>query len=553
MFDAEVEVAPVRAREAWWVAALTVLALGLRAWQLQHAGLSQFDEGVYAFSGLGLSDPTQPHRLFPDQEKFSPPVYFSLVALSFLVFGAADRSAILVNVLLGTATVPAVWWIARRWVGAPAALAAALMLATRGGHILLSRSALTDVTFALVFLIALGVVAVALDRADRTSGVLAGLAVGLAWNTKYHGWFALVIAVLAIGAKWRIERQSLDSLKPVIRTWIVMSVVAAACYLPWTVFVNSQPGGSAGWASYFATMLRIDWFGGLASYSRQFWLLEGPWSRSSIALAIVIAGLWRARAAQGGVSPRLLVLGLVGALLGSEGTAVVLAVLAVVRRLRSRTPIAYGVWCMIALVALWVVMAPLYQPYFRLMVPFSIATFILAGDELAYRLRGPAEPRPLLAMGVLGAAVSIAILIPRHTQWWRDNRSLAMVAAGVDRSIPAGAPIAVIGEPPLAFYLHLLGHAAFDRVTLKELDGGTVPVYVIAGRYAQAARSLRDGLRERASVLDTLGRFPMVPSDLRLLDDYGPFRAPAYRAHPDSSYDLVLFRYDPARRVVDRR
>ena len=542
---------PVLARERWLVAALTVTALALRAWQLQRAGLSQFDEGVYAFTGLGLTDPTQPHRLFPEQQKFSPPVYFSLVALSYLVAGASDRSAILVNVILGTATVPVLWWVARRWVGPGAALAAAAMLALGGAQILLSRSALTDVTFALVFLIALGVVARALERADTRSGVMAGLAVGLAWNTKYHGWFALVIAAMAIAAKWRLEGVPLTSLRPALRSWVIMSVVAAACYVPWALFIQSQSGSSAGWAAYFATMLRIDWFSNIAQYAREQWLLEGAWSRASVALAITLAAVSRRPAAVARSVP-VASLAIAGAALGAAGTAVVLAMVTIVRRLKSGAPTPYFLWCMIALLALWFVMAPLYQPYFRLLLPFSIATFVLAGETIANAVQGnPAQAAPPLAPGVilLAAALTIAVFLPRATSPWRSTRSLATVAEMIDRQVPAGAAVAVIGEPPLAFYLQQRGHPSFDRTTLKELDRGTSPALVVAGYYARKAPNLRDGLRDRSPALEILGRFPVVPSDLRLIDDYGPAEAPVYRARPDSMYDLVLYRYDPSRRT----
>ncbi len=532
--------------------ALTLTALALRSWQLQLAGLSQFDEGVYVFSGLGLTDPSQPHRLFPDQQKFSPPVYFSLVALSYLVAGVSDRSAILVNVILGAASVPALWWVARRWVGASAALAAAAMLALGGVHILLSRAALTDVTFALVFLIALGAVARALERADVRSGVLAGLAVGLAWNTKYHGWFALVIGAMALVAKWRIEGIPLASLRPAIRTWGIIAVVAVTCYLPWTLFIQSQAGSSAGWVAYFATMLRIDWFGNLAKYAGELWLLEGAWSRASVALAIVLAVWSRSRASATRLSWPVAGVAIAGAALGAAGTALILSIAAIVRRLKAKAPTPYFVWCMIGVLALWFVMAPLYQPYFRLLLPFSIATFVLAGDTLAVLVhRDAATPGSSVAPGWIALAVGlmVAVLMPRATSPWLPTRALANVAEAIDRQVPAGAPVAVIGEPPLAFYLHQRGHPSFDRATLKELDSSTSPAFFVAGFYARKAPTLRDGLRERAPALQELGRFPIVPSDLRLIDDYGPFGAWAYRAHPDSMYDLILYRYDPARRT----
>jgi len=152
----------------------------------------------------------------------------------------------------------------------------------------------------------------------------------------------------------------------------------------------------------------------------------------------------------------------------------------------------------------------------------------------------------------MATALAVAALMPHYTSPWRDTRSLAKAAEEIDKIVPSGSPIAVIGEPPLAFYLHQRGHPSFDRATLTELDAQGSPALVVSGFYARMAPNLRDGLRDRAPALETLGRYSVVPSDLRLIDDYGPFRAPAYRARPDSMYDLILFRYDPARRAPGR-
>src|SRR5688572_26557900 len=204
----------IPAAEVIGVIALTGCALGLRAWGFGDTGLGQFDEGVYAFTGLGLTDPSQPYRMFPEQQKFSPLVYVSLVALSYLLRGASAHSAILVNVIVGTLSVLGVWWIARRWFGAAAAIGAAVFTALSEAHVILSRTALTDVTFTLLFFIALAAMVWSLERGGTWRAVVAGVLVGLAWNTKYHGWFALVIVAMAIGARWLAGRDDAG-----VRNW----------------------------------------------------------------------------------------------------------------------------------------------------------------------------------------------------------------------------------------------------------------------------------------------------------------------------------------------
>lgn len=530
-------------REVWLVAALTMAALVLRAWQLQRVGLSQFDEGVYALSGLGLIDPSQPHRLFPDQQKFSPPVYFSLVALSDLLQGPSDRAAILVNVVMGTLMVPAIWMVSRRWIGGAAAVVAAALVAFNDGHILMSRVALTDVTFALVFVVAVGAVAMALENPSRGRAISAGVLVGLSWNTKYHGWFALVIGAMAVAAKWRFERVPWVALRPQLRAGLVMSAVAVLCYLPWLLFIQAGSGATAGWAAYFATMLRINWVGNLLQHAHQQWLLEGLWSRMSVAIAVALAMVVDRRLRAHGVAP-VIGMSLGGAVLGASAVGVAAAGL-VLWRLRQAGG-SYFLWCFGSLVVLWVVMAPLYQPYFRLLVPFTMATFILTGQVIVATAPAPATTtRGWVAMAGLGLAALVGVAMPAPTSPWRSARAMADAASRIASRLAPGSPVTVIGEPPLAFYLHTAGHASFERGVTKTIEASSVPVNVVTGFYARRAPVLERWLADHASQLEPLGRFPVDPTDLRLIDDYGPDRALAYRARPDTMYDLVLYRYRP--------
>src|SRR5688572_13752417 len=373
------------------VIAVAALALALRAWGFGETGLAQFDEGVYAFTGLGLSDPSQPQRMFPEQQKFSPPVYVFLVALSYLVRGASDHSAILVNVIVGTLSVLGIWWVTRRWFGAAAAMGAAAFTALSEVHVILSRTALTDVTFTLVFFLALAAMVWSLERGGNWRAIVAGVMVGLAWNTKYHGWFALVIVAMAIVARGLVGRH-----KPgerawtmlATKRWVVSAVVAGLCYLPWAVFIQSQPGATGGWSSYFATMLRTDWLGNVARHAVQQGWLEGPWSRASVPLAFLAITL-ASPAVRRRFGPWCVMLAMLSAgavALGASATAALLVLLGI-PGLR-RPPVSLATLVLLALVVLWVVMAPLYHPYFRLLLPFMMALHVIAAALLARWVEG---------------------------------------------------------------------------------------------------------------------------------------------------------------------
>jgi 4-amino-4-deoxy-L-arabinose transferase-like glycosyltransferase len=566
---------PVRALEVALVAIFVVIGLALRAWNFAGTGLAQFDEGVYAFTGLGLVDPSQPYRLFPEQQKFSPPVYFSLVALSFLVRGASDHAAIVVNVIVGTLSIAGIWWITRRWFGAGAAAGAAAFVALSELHVILSRTALTDVTFALVFFIALAAMVWAQERGGIRASVIAGLAVGLAWNTKYHGWFVLVIVAMTIAARFVLGRHAPGErawLMTATKLWVVSAVVAGLSYVPWAAFIQTQPGSTTGWSSYFATMLRIDWFGNVARHAEQQAWLEGPWSRASVPLALLAISLVTWSKVQRPVRAWCTMLAVltVGAFtLGAAGTSTALVLFGLPGA--RRAPMRLATRALLALFVLWVVMAPLYHPYFRLLLPFMIAVHVMAAALLARWVAGedvfrlvfwrpvsgegsraaPPSPAParVLPLGAGLAAVAFTVLAARwrtdHSDPWRSARALADAADRIGVHVPAGAPVMVLGEPPLAFYLHQRGHPAFRRVTLRELDAQTQPGYLVVGLYAYSAPNLRTGLAERASRLTTLDTIPVVPTDLRLLDDYRPALATRYRSEPDGTYELVLYRHTP--------
>lgn len=565
----------VRPGELAGVFALTAIALVLRAWAFGDTGLGQFDEGVYAFSGLGLSDSSQPHRLFPEQQKFSPPVYVSLVALSFLTRGASDHSAIAVNVLVGTLSVGALWWITRRWFGAAAAFGAAAFTALSEMHVVLSRAALTDVSFTLVFFLALAAVVWSLEDGSNWRAVIAGILVGLAWNTKYHGWFVLVIMAMVIAARWLGRRKHADDrawMAVSARRWLVCAVVAGLCYLPWAAFIQWQPGSTGGWSSYFATMLRTDWLGNVVRHAAQQAWLEGPWSRASVPLAFVAITVAspqvRRRFGTWCVALAMLCAGALT--LGAAGTAAVVLLLGVPGLRRS--PLSLANLALLALVMLWVVMAPLYHPYFRLLLPFMLALHVLTAVLLARWVEGldvfrvafwrplatssgadvvpvlPGARAPRLGVGVVAVLLTLTVGRWRtdYSDPWRTARSFAAAADTISTLVPAGARVMVLGEPPLAFYLHQRGHPAFGRVTLKELDALTEPGYLIAGRYAMSAPVLRSGLAERANRLTLIDTIAVVPTDLRLLDDHPPALATRYRERMDGRYELVLYRYVPA-------
>jgi dolichyl-phosphate-mannose-protein mannosyltransferase len=549
-----------------WIA-LFLCALLLRGWQFSRTGVGHYDEGVYALSALGIADPAEPSRLFPGEERFSPPVYFTLVGTVARVCGVEiDAAAVGLNVVLGALTVLAVAWIARRWFGPSAGFAAGLLLATSEYHVALSRTALTDVAFALAFLVALFVLVEALERRSILLSVLGGLAVGVAWNTKYHGWLALALVGLALVPALldSVRRRTADAWK-LLALWSVAAAVAGLCYLPWALYVERQPGGYAGLVAYQKTMLRPEWLENALRQGLHQLYFEGPFSRAGVLLAFGAALAFSATRGEEPAPGRTralirtaLLLALSALVLGGGLTAALLALFALPRLLgreRDLRTTLVAVW-----IGVWIVLTPMYHPYARLVLPFTIAACLAAGAWLqsrAERLDGSSSdrawiPGPRDGWLVLAAAalvVAASLFLPDPSNPWRATRDSRRAATALEDKIPLGARVIVLGEPNVAFYLHVAGRPAFESVGGKDLpallESATETVYVVTGIYAQrtgAVRAAAEQFGERWQLLDTQ---PFDPTDVRLLDDFAPRRAYAFHARPTREYDLKLYRCEP--------
>ena len=230
-------------RETGFVAAMTFVGAVLRFWGPGRLGLNHFDEGIYALAATWSSAPKGLASITPELIAYAPPLYPILVGVAYLFLGVSDISAILVSQIAGTLTIPAVAWVARRTFGPGAGAAAAALVAISGPHIAFSRMALTDATFLLCWVLAVGLGGRFLERPGLLRAVAFGLMVGLAQNAKYNGY--LVGGIVALVAVWGLVLKSGDG-RRVMGYGLVAAAVAALVYLPWYRFVESHPGGYAG-------------------------------------------------------------------------------------------------------------------------------------------------------------------------------------------------------------------------------------------------------------------------------------------------------------------
>ncbi len=543
-----------RLAELGWAVWMTVLGGVVRFVNLDGTGLSHFDEGVYVLWGAGSG--------YPFKEFFAPPLYPLLVRAFFEILGPSDLAAQGVSALVGTATVPLVWCVARRWYGPVAAAITVAIAAFSGIHVAFSRMALTDASFCFLFVLAIWLVSEVFARCRRpnlahantplvSSGsvwplaILAGIATGAAMNTKYNGVLVLVFAAaflcLFAIVSWRGEL----SWRLAIAGLIAAGATAIASYLPWFVHVQSRFGyarllehhrgygtGLASWPANLVTLLAEQ-----RSFDRGLgWIGVAL----GVAFAICLSGqpLFRVRG--------LLIPGMAAAGLGLElgdGAGWLFGPIVVAWLARSRQPhvLLHFVW----LSGLFV-LTPLYRPYARLLLPLVSAGWLAAGGLIASCVETSARtvaPQPfrIIPVVILGVVAAIASLDRTRSLSARSACELLVDA------VPANTSFATLARPPVVFYvgsrrqLSLLDpDAGLDSFLLSASGPSRLLLVDLAlvrdnPKLRAALDAAGDRLRERA-------RSKYQPSRAVLLDDFGrQALRDGIESRVDETYQLVLF------------
>jgi hypothetical protein len=319
------------------------------------------------------------------------------------------------------------------------------------------------------------------------------------------------------------------------------------------LYIRSYYGGYGGFASYYSTMLRVDWLGNLWRQARMQFFLEGVLSRSSVPLALAAAALVAPvpRALGRAALIAIAVAGVLSLILGSSGAALVITLFVLPTMLREFG--AFHVRVLLCWLGLWVISAPVYHPYARLILPFAIATMIAAShwmsraiertEETPVIVRAPAWALAALVTVVVAVA---SLAMPHHAKPWRPSRSAADAADAIARAVPAGERVVVLGEPELAYYIDRTGRPSKGETGIPVLDSLSTPAWVVTGVYTRRAPQLREGIAALRERLTHVERVPFRPKDVRLLDDMTPEVARTYVLAPDTTFDLHLYRIVPA-------
>jgi 4-amino-4-deoxy-L-arabinose transferase-like glycosyltransferase len=471
---------PTRRREWSAIATATLFGAVIRLWDFPGLGLVHFDEGIYALGGLWVESPEGLLGISTETIPYSPPLYPILVGLAYLVLGRGDYAAILPALLAGIATIPALGWLGRRTFGPGAGAAASGLLSLYGPQIAFSRMALTDSTFLLAWVIAIGLGMRFLERPGFARAVAFGLAVGVAQNAKYNGVLSgLAVAIAAATGLARSDRRrAIASI-----AWGVLALaVALVAYLPWYAFVEAHFGyaslvrhhrgylsGVERWPDHWRVQMAQ-----AVALSGQLWRDVGM-GALAWPLAWVGASYARNGARLAASMGRLawgwwaVGLGLGACALGILPMApwwVALALLPTLLVSREPSSRVVGAWW-----AILAVLTPFYHPYARLMLPLEAAGLLVLARFAAQDVRAGSEAegapgRPLrhvpVAAGLLMAAATVVLGMPESRPWpgllaRSDGLRLAVdrviAEAAEARTPPSG--LRTLVRPSALFYLAL--------------------------------------------------------------------------------------------------
>ena len=553
------------------VTCIVLIGLMLRIAHPSRISVEHFDEGVYA-SNLWFT--AGEGGAYPYRHLYAPPLWpavveWSMVGLT-LVCGSPNPGT-LVGLLFGTMTIGLIWWVARRWFGREAALAAAILSALNDFQIVYSRTVLTDTLLCFWMLLAVYLIWEAYQNLKLHWMLAAGLATALAWWTKYNGWLPLAIGLAAL-VPWLVLNKPPQ--RPVSRyllCWICIALTALVLWSPVWNGLQSTGGyaavaenhrgylvGLSGWISSFTQQLdNHRHFDGWLSYT-------GLW------LATMTAGMWscaRFTWNATAVLPVGISIALLAVAVGISSSAG-LGIATVVG-------IAFSLWPkrtqqkpghfdhnkvdphrMLAcwLVAAWfcslLVATPFYRPYPRLTLPWLMSAWLGTAAAIGWLSRWQLQGSESRAVrpGNRGASAVLFLISGCVLIWslgrvaskgvpgWQDRTGLESIAGQVigdargsstqQQRQPDQMVIYVYAEPALIYHLSVgrilarpVGDLKFVRPNALR---PTISTFLVTGPHAHRSKTFSKQWNQNRNQFRLIGSYPYRPSDLVLVNGRHP-------------------------------
>jgi hypothetical protein len=177
-----------------------------------------------------------------------PTLFFFLQAAGLALLGDSVAGARLVPALIGVAAVAVTFLLTRRLFGAPAAVVAALLLATFHYHVHFSRLASNQIGDSLAIVVVLYTLDRAIYERRPLDGLLGGFAIGMSQYFSFAGRVIPLIAlayvvVTQLAAFWRLRgaahRPGVSGISISILAWILLG--AAITYAPLAAHFADNP------------------------------------------------------------------------------------------------------------------------------------------------------------------------------------------------------------------------------------------------------------------------------------------------------------------------
>lgn len=209
------------------IPAITAVAFALRLHRLDYPSL-WFDEGITLWK---IQQPLLSIFLLGRSDTV-PPLYYCLLKGWVMIFGRSDMVVRLFSVVIGTANIPLVYFLARRLLGVRVGIAAALVLTFSSFHIQYSQEARSYALTLLLFTLGLYSLVLLHDNSSRLNW--AGYSLCAVLMLYSHGLSFLYLASLNLFFLASRNTRQMS----VVRPWVVSNLIVTACFLPWlTIYV----------------------------------------------------------------------------------------------------------------------------------------------------------------------------------------------------------------------------------------------------------------------------------------------------------------------------
>ncbi|MFK7818235.1 MAG: ArnT family glycosyltransferase [Planctomycetaceae bacterium] len=557
-------------RAMQWIV-LLVIAFALRASWLDEVAVEHFDEGVYASNSIFTADEGD---VYPLQHLYAPPLVPALVEYSQLLFGKSTLGLMLPSLLFGSLTVVLSFHVARKWFGAEAALPTGVLAALSEFHVVYSRAALTDVVLGFFLLLAvyLGTEAVRYRRLGQA--VLAGLACGVAWWSKYSGWLPLAIVATGAAVWFAFHRRHTKPLAA-IGCVVVMAAVAVAVWSP--VWFGLEEHGGYAAVRENHQRYEVGFAGWLTSFRQQFnahRVLDGWVAYASLGVALACCLAWQLRTRgftwnqsvddfeiKPSLVTKMLLGGLMFTLLAAvgPGTSAVLFCIGaggLAGRLRwpaipvdseeatDETAVARWTlpcWVVVVWVGSLTLMTPTYRAYPRLTIPWLIGVWLAAGAGMSWWVRSNLRwhgrknvKRPVLQQNirmVVLCAIAAFVLVRNGfenqsaTAAWNPRSSMRSLAEEIVSNIkdPERTVVYTFGEPALMYHLNTMNVLARPissvPTSAPTAGGDQFEVLLIEGPHARRTDRFEEAAITIAQTYRKADSHDVVMSDLVLLNE----------------------------------